>query len=153
MSHCPISNVYLSVFDEAVLLEVLLALFLLLRHEVGRVGRVALLAVAASVKQEGNGPIDFGRQGPWKIKVQILVASTSLVVTSDLKIELSDLNYLGIHVHITSNGHFGGLRGHGGLKTSSMASEFKFDLGFEISNLNYRGIIVHVASNSHFGGL
>ena len=39
---------YLSVFDEAVLLEVLLALLLLLGHEVGRVGRVALLAVAVS---------------------------------------------------------------------------------------------------------
>ena len=61
------------------------------------------------IEQEGNGPIDFGRQGPWKIKVQILVASTSLAVTSDLKIELSDLNYPGIHVHIASNSHFGGL--------------------------------------------
>ena len=63
------------------------------------------------LKQEGNGPIDFGRQEPWKIKVQMLVASTSLAlaVTSDLKIELSDLKYPGIHVHIASNSHFGGL--------------------------------------------
>ena len=52
MSHYPISDVYLSVFDEAVLLEVLLALFLLLGHEVGRVGRVALLAVAESDNRE-----------------------------------------------------------------------------------------------------
>ena len=44
-----ISIAYLSIIDEAVLLEVLLALLLLLWHEVSRVGRVALLAVAASV--------------------------------------------------------------------------------------------------------
>ena len=48
------TNKYLSVFDEAVLLEVLLALLLLLGHEVGRVGRVALLAVAVSL---ANGRI------------------------------------------------------------------------------------------------
>ena len=60
--------------------------------------------------------MDFGRQGPWNFKVQILVASTTLAVTSDLKIELSDLNYPGIHVHIASNSHFGGL---GGLQTAS----------------------------------
>ena len=30
-------------------------------------------------------------------------------VKAYLKIELSDLNYPGIHVHIASGGHFGGL--------------------------------------------
>ena len=30
-------------------------------------------------------------------------------VKFDLRFEISNLNYLGIHVHIASNGHFGGL--------------------------------------------
>ena len=36
-------------------------------------------------------------------------------VKFDFGIELSDLDYPDIHVHIASNEHFGGLRGHGGL--------------------------------------
>ena len=30
-------------------------------------------------------------------------------VKFDLRFEISNLNYLGIHVHIASNSHFGGL--------------------------------------------
>ena len=56
-------------------------------------------------QQEGNGPIDFGQQGLWKI-VQILVASKAQF---DLRFETSNLDYPGIHVHIASNSHFGGL--------------------------------------------
>ena len=55
-------------------------------------------------------------------------------VTVDLKIELSDLNYPGIHVHIASGGHFGGLWGHGSLQ---MTSEVKADLKIELIDLNY----------------
>ena len=37
-------------------------------------------------------------------------ASEALVASKvDLRIELSDLNYPGIHVHIASGGHLGGL--------------------------------------------
>ena len=36
-------------------------------------------------------------------------------VRNSLRIELSDLEYPDIHVHIASNGHFGSLRGHGDL--------------------------------------
>ena len=42
-----------------------------------------------------------------------LRGSSGLQMTSevnvDLRIELSDLNYPGIHVHVASGGHFGGL--------------------------------------------
>ena len=63
--------------------------------------------------------------------------------------EISTLNYLGLHVHIASNSHFGILRGHDSLQ---MASGFKIELRFEISYLDYPGIHVHIASNSHFDG-
>ena len=40
-----------------------------------------------------------------------LRGSSGLQITSevkaDLRIELSDLNYLGIHLHVASGGHFG----------------------------------------------
>ena len=66
-----------------------------------------------------------------------LRGSSGLQMTSevnvDLRIELSDLNYPGIHVHVASGGHFGGLWGHGGLQ---MTSEVKADL-IELSDLNY----------------
>ena len=65
---------------------------------------------------------------------------------------LYDLHYLGIYVHIASNSHFGGLWGHGSLKTASMASDVKFELRFEVSIFNYHGISVHIASNCHFDG-
>ena len=39
----------------------------------------------------------------------ILIASEAMAVTSDLGIELSDLNYPGIYVHIASNINFGSL--------------------------------------------
>ena len=50
----------------------------------------------------------------------------------DRKVELSDLNYPDIKVHIASKSHFHDLRGHCGLQ---MTSEVKFDLGFEVSDL------------------
>ena len=67
--------------------------------------------------------------------------------------EISDLNYLVMHVHIAFSSHFGALPGHCSLRMASVASEAKFDFIFEITNLNYPGILVHNAYNSHFGGL
>ena len=55
-------------------------------------------------------------------------------VTFDLRFEISNLNYPGIHMHVAPNSHFGGLRGYGGLKT---ASEVTSHLGIELSDLNY----------------
>ena len=40
-------------------------------------------------------------------------------VRYDLRIELSDLDYPDIHVHIASNIHFCGIRGHCSLQTAS----------------------------------
>ena len=61
-------------------------------------------------------------------------ASEASEVASDLKFDISNLNYPGIHVHITYNSHFGGLWGHSGL---NMTSEVTSDLKFELSDLNY----------------
>ena len=58
----------------------------------------------------------------------------TLEVKADLIIEMSNLKYRGIHVHISSDGHLGGLRGHGGLQ---MTLEVKADLKIELSDLNY----------------
>ena len=55
-------------------------------------------------------------------------------VTIDLRFEISNLNYPGIHMPVAPNSHFGCLRGNGGLKT---ASEVTSDLKFELSDLNY----------------
>ena len=55
-------------------------------------------------------------------------------VNADLRIELSDLNYPGTHVHVASGGHCGGLWGHGGLQ---MTSEDTSEVRFELSDLNY----------------
>ena len=55
-------------------------------------------------------------------------------VKVDLRIELSDLNYPGIHVYIASWGHFGGLWGPGG---PQVTSEVKADLKIELGDLNY----------------
>ena len=46
-------------------------------------------------------------------------------------------------MHIASNSHFGGPRGHGGLQT---ASEVTCDLGIELSDLNYLCCHVSLAS-------
>ena len=55
-------------------------------------------------------------------------------VRSDLRIELSDLKYPDMFVHIVYDSHFGGLLGHGGLHT---ASEVNSDFGIKLSDLNY----------------
>ena len=52
----------------------------------------------------------------------------------DLRFDISNLDYPGIHAHIASNSHFGGLWGHGDLQ---MTSEVKADLKIELSDLNY----------------
>ena len=59
-------------------------------------------------------------------------------VKADLRIELSDLNYPGIHVHVASNSHVGGLWCHDGLQ---MTSEVKADLNYLWCNalLAYKG--------------
>ena len=64
----------------------------------------------------------------------------------DIRFDISNLDYPGIHAHIASNNHFGGLWGHGGLQ---MTLEVKI----EMSNLNYHGIHVHIASDGHLGVL
>ena len=61
-----------------------------------------------------------------------------------IRIELSDLNYPFIHVHIVSNSHLGGLRGYGGLQ---LASEVTSDLRMELSDLNYLCYHASMASN------
>ena len=53
-------------------------------------------------------------------------------VRSDLRIELSDLKYPDMYVHIVYDSHFGGLWGHGGLHT---ASEVNSDFGIKLSDL------------------
>ena len=92
-------------------------------------------------EQEGNGPLN-----------ERATMAMIFEVIFGLRFEISNLNYPGIHVHVVSNSHFGGLWGHSSLQMASKASEVRFDLRFEISNLNYPGIHVHVAPNSHFGG-
>ena len=66
-------------------------------------------------------------------------------VQFDFGIELSDLDYPDIHVHIASNKHlnFGGLGGHGDLKT---ASEVTSDLKIQLSDLDYLCSHVSLAS-------
>ena len=54
-------------------------------------------------------------------------------VTSDLKFEISNINYPGNNVHVVLNTLFSGLRGHEGLQ---MTSEVTSDLKFELSGLN-----------------
>ena len=60
-------------------------------------------------------------------------------VTSDLGIELSDLNYLCSHVSLASNC----LRGHGGLQ---MTLEVTSDLKIQLSDLDYLCSLVSLAS-------
>ena len=85
-------------------------------------------------QQEGNGP--------WDSRATMVMASE---VKFDFGIELSDLDYPDIHVHIASNEHlnFGGLRGHGDLQT---ASEVTSDLKIQLSDLNYLCCHVSLAS-------
>ena len=44
-------------------------------------------------------------------------------IRSDLGIELSDLSYPDIHVHVAYNNHFGGPWSHGGLQMASEVVE------------------------------
>ena len=61
-------------------------------------------------------------------------ASMASEFTFDLRFEISNLNYPGIHVHVAPNSHFGGLGGHGSLKTTS---EVTSGLKIKLSDLNY----------------
>ena len=56
---------------------------------------------------------------------------------SDLRIELNDLNYPDIHVHVAYNSHFGGPWGHGGLQKPSEVMVTSQVVKFELSDLNY----------------
>ena len=69
---------------------------------------------------------------------------TASEVRSHLRFEISDLDYLHIHVHVAYMvwAFFDSLGGHYSLKT---ASEVKSDLRFEISDLDYLHIRVHIA--------
>ena len=62
----------------------------------------------------------------------------------DLRFDISNLNYSGIHVHNASNSHFGGLWGRGDLQ---MTSEVTSDLRIELGDLNYLCSHVSLASN------
>ena len=55
-------------------------------------------------------------------------------VIFDNKIEVWNLKYPDIHVHITSDCHVGGLWGHCGLQKTS---EVKANLKIELSDLNF----------------
>ena len=68
-------------------------------------------------------------------------------------IEIRNLYYPDISVHITSKGLIDGLRGLGGLQTASIASEIEIGTRFFISILNYPEIHVHIGPNRHIGGL
>ena len=83
-----------------------------------------------------------------------MVASVALVglqtaseVQFDLRFETSNLDYPGIHVHIASKRHLGGLRGRGGLQ---MTSEVTSGLVFELSDLDNLCSHVSLASNCHY---
>ena len=108
------------------------------------------MAYQSVEQQEGNGPIDFGRQGLWKIEVQTLVASTAQRSnwTSDLKpvtlITLVSMCILPLTVIFIASE---------AMTAEKTASEITSDLGIELSDLNYPGIHMNIAFNSHFGGL
>ena len=52
----------------------------------------------------------------------------------DLRLKIRNLHYPGIHVHVASNSHLGGLLGHDGLQ---MTSEVTSDLKIELSDLDH----------------
>ena len=68
-----------------------------------------------------------------------MVASKRPQRSYDLRFDISNLDYPGIHVHIASNG----LRGHGGLKTTL---EVTSDLKIQLSDLDYICFHVPLAS-------
>ena len=72
-----------------------------------------------------------------------MVASKSPWRSYELRFEISNLTYPGIHVHIASNG----FRGHGGLQT---ASEVTSDLKIQLSDLDYMCYHAFLASNGHY---
>ena len=63
----------------------------------------------------------------------------------DLRFDISNPDYPGIHVHIASNGPEA--------MAASKQPQRSYDLRFDISNLDYPGIHAHIASNSHLSGL
>ena len=69
-------------------------------------------------------------------------------VKFDLRFEISNLDYPGIHVHVASNSHIMDLRGHDSLQT---ASEFAYGLGIELSYLYYLCKQASLACNCLYG--
>ena len=61
----------------------------------------------------------------------------------DTRFEIGNPDYPGIHVHVASNSHFGGVWGHGDLQ---MTSEVASDLGIELLDLHYLCSCVSLAS-------
>ena len=55
-------------------------------------------------------------------------------VKFNLRFEISNLDYSGIHVHVASYSHIVDLQGYGSLQ---IASEVTYGLGIELSDLNY----------------
>ena len=71
------------------------------------------------------------------------MAALTSEVKFDLRFELSNFDYPGIHVHVAYNCYFVDLGGHGSLQT---ASEFTNDLGIELSDINYICCHIFLAS-------
>ena len=69
----------------------------------------------------------------------VVAASKQPRWSNDLRFDISKLDYPGIHVHIA----FNGLRGHGGLQTTS---EVTSDLKIQLSDLDYLCCHVSLAS-------
>ena len=91
--------------------------------------------ITAAVSEFGVGPRQRERQlgGNGPIDERATVVEFSLA-NFNIILDTSNLNYPGIHVHVASNSHLGGLLGHDGLQ---MTSEVKADLKTELSDLNY----------------
>ena len=123
---------------------------------------------ALSIQQEGNGPIDLRRRGPWRLPwlwYQSADCSYNSQFWRTLRrwrpsnglnglrgqiwpnIWISNPDYPGTNVHVGFNNHFGGLWGHNGLQ---MTFEVKFGLGIEFSDLNYPCNHVFLVSICHY---
>ena len=59
---------------------------------------------------------------------------TASEIKFDLRFVINNIDYPGIHLHITSNSPFGGLWGYGGLQVASVV---KSDLRYELCDLKF----------------
>ena len=77
------------------------------------------------------------------VAFEAMAASKRPLRSYDLRFEISNLDYPGIHVHIASNS----LQGHGG---PQMTSEVTSDLKIQLSDLDYLCYHVSLASIASF---